>query len=338
MYAEQAKSFVQEIARQAIINDESIMEKEVSYDGFGIMPLLSITLFTDWFILFYYNPLGKMSFSSGPEPSGVYVSRLNGASKMMLEAAIRNRDYWEHSYMYGVESAYESLFQQLSYRRYKATPSDFLVNLHIGVMDLYKSLSKGLESLEPEQHQPLFIASIGEHRHDLIHTIASIIYESLASIANRFLGVDDEGWIHAIRTFSDIYPSIGKAPAGMNPLQQQLAVQLIEKLRHNREGMYPAISRLLLAVIGPYRDPPEISARTAFVIIKDAVYKELQKLPILHAKEPERIADYLPSNVTYNAASNTLTHTYLRGEPRVTRLSELNIPKVELTDHCNWQI
>jgi len=79
----------------------------------------------------------------------------------MLEAAIRNRDYWEHSYMYGVESAYESLFQQLSYRRYKATPSDFLVNLHIGVMDLYKSLSKGLESLEPEQRQPLFIASIG---------------------------------------------------------------------------------------------------------------------------------------------------------------------------------
>src|ERR1700730_1043933 len=89
--------------------------------------------------------LGKMSFSSGPEPSGAYVSRLNGASKMMLEAAISNRDYWEHSYMYGVESAYESLFQQLSYRRYKGTPRDFLVNLHIGVMDLYKSLSRGIE-------------------------------------------------------------------------------------------------------------------------------------------------------------------------------------------------
>src|SRR5260370_12035372 len=106
-------------------------------------------------------------------------------------------------------------------------------------MDLYKSLSKGLESLDPQQRQPLFIASVGEHRHDLIHTIASIIYESLASIANRFLGVDDEGWIHAIRTFSDIYPSIGKAPAGMNPLQQQLAMQLIAKLQHNMYGMYP---------------------------------------------------------------------------------------------------
>jgi hypothetical protein len=151
---------------------------------------------------------------------------------------------------------------------------------------------------------------VGEHRHDLIHTIASIIYESLASIANRFLGVDDEGWIHAIGTFTDIYPSIGKWSPGMNPLQQQLAVQLIEKLRHNVEGMYPAISRVLLAVIGPYRDPAETSsARTAYVIIKDAVYKELQKLPILHAKEPERIADYLPSNVTYDGVSNTLTHT-----------------------------
>jgi hypothetical protein len=124
----------------------------------------------------------------------------------------------------------------------------------------------------------------------------------------------------------------------MNPLQQQLAVQLIEKLRHNMEGMYPAISRVLLAVIGPYRDLPDISTRTAYVIIKDAVYKELQKLPTLHAKEPERIADYLPSNVTYGGASNTLTHTYLRGEQRVTRLFELNIPSVELTDRCNWRI
>jgi hypothetical protein len=151
MYADQAKSFVQEIARQAIINDESMMAKEVSYDGSGIMPVLSNTLFTDWFILFYYNPLGKMSFSSGPEPSSGYVSRLNGASKLMLESAIRNRDYWEHSYMYGVESAYESLFQQLSYRRYKGTPSDFLVSVHMGVVDLYKSTLKGLESLEPER-------------------------------------------------------------------------------------------------------------------------------------------------------------------------------------------
>jgi hypothetical protein len=45
----------------------------------------------------------------------------------------------------------------------------------------------------------------------------------------------------------------------MNPLQQQLAVQLIDKLRHNMDGWYPAISRVLLATIGPYASSSRVS-------------------------------------------------------------------------------
>ena len=103
------------------------------------------------------------------------------------------------------------------------------------------------------------------------------------------------------------------------------------------DGWYPAISRVLLATIGPYAGCPQISKRTAHVILKDAVYKELQKLSALHAKSPEKVADFFPASVTYNVPTNTITHTYRGGGTLSTDLGALDIPDVDLTDQRNWQ-
>ena len=45
LYTNQAENFIQEIARQAILNDESMMAREMGYDGFGMAPVLSESLF-----------------------------------------------------------------------------------------------------------------------------------------------------------------------------------------------------------------------------------------------------------------------------------------------------
>jgi hypothetical protein len=138
--------------------------------------------------------------------------------------------------------------------------------------------------------------------------------------------------------FLDIYPPHNSEPVGMNPLQQQLAIQLIDKLRHNMDGLYPAISRVLLATIGPYAGHPQIDKRTAHIILKDAIYKELQKLPALCAKNPEKIADFFPASVMYDVATNTITHTYRGGGRASTDLGALTIPDVDLTNQQNWQV
>ena len=114
IHTNQAEAFVQEIARQAILNDDSLMAKEVSYEGFRAVPVLSNSLFGNWFMLTQYNPLEKMNFGSSKELSDGYVSRLSGASRMMLRTAIRNDDYWPQRYMFSVERAYENLSQYLS--------------------------------------------------------------------------------------------------------------------------------------------------------------------------------------------------------------------------------
>jgi hypothetical protein len=89
---------------------------------------------------------------------------------------------------------------------------------------------------------------------------------------------------------------------------------------------------VLLSVVGPYREDARQPNRTAFNIFKDAVYITLRHLPTLARDKPEKIADYFPEHVTYDAATNRLTHTYRDGVQRVTNLSSLTIPAFSLTN------
>ena len=314
-----------------------MIAKEVGYTGFGSMPVLSRHLFGTWFILAHYDPLERFSFDQTKALPEGFASRLNSASKMIVETAIENGDYWPQRYVHSVRAAYEGLCRQWSYMRPRDLPIEYAVALHMGIQDLYKTLNTGLRQLAGEQRKPLFITDPKAFRTDLVDSIAGIVYESLACNANEFNGADDPAWVHAISAFLDIYPAHESEPVGMNPLQQHLAIQLIDKLRQNMEGWYPAISRVLLAVIGPYDRKPQIANRTAHVILKDAVYKELQRLPTLHAKNPEKVPDFLPSSVTYDPTTNTITHAYRGGGTKSTNLGALTIPDVDLTDQRNWQ-
>ncbi len=58
-----AEQFVRELARQAILRDDSMMEREVGYHGFGTAPFLSDSLFSQPFILRAYDPLDAFRFS-----------------------------------------------------------------------------------------------------------------------------------------------------------------------------------------------------------------------------------------------------------------------------------
>jgi hypothetical protein len=335
LHVDQAEPFVQEIARQGILSADSMIAKEIGYTGFGSVPVLSNSLFGEWFILSQYDPLKHLAFNMPKGFSEGFVARLNSACRMMLETAIKGGDYWPNSYMNRVRMAYESLCHQWNFTRPKPLPVEYAVTLHFGIQRLYKLLLDGLSSLEWERKRSLFITDPKAFRLDLVDTIASIVYESLACVANTFAGVDDDAWVHAISVFIDIYPPHESEPVG--PLQQQLAVQLIAKLRHNMDGFYPAISRVLLATIGPYAGHPQVCKRTAHVILKDAVYKELQKLPALHANSPEKVADFFPLSVTYDVAANTITHTYRGGGTESTDLGALSIPDIDLTDQRDWQ-
>jgi hypothetical protein len=100
-------------------------------------------------------------------------------------------------------------------------------------------------------------------------------------------------------------------------------------------GFYPTLSRVLLAVIGPYETKAPEKPGSAAAILKDAVYSELKRLPELYDKDPEKVAERLPPNVSYDHATQSLIHTYSDGQQAVTILSDLQIGTVDLLAEKN---
>jgi hypothetical protein len=123
----------------------------------------------------------------------------------------------------------------------------------------------------------------------------------------------------------------GDIPIGLDPLQQRLAMMLIEKLSENMQGFYPSISRVLLTVIGPYERHRD-TRLTAFGILRDAVYNEFLKLKQLYTEKPDVFDGYFPTHVKYNPAVDTLTFTYRSGDPVTTSLADLELGDINLLD------
>jgi hypothetical protein len=190
-----------------------------------------------------------------------------------------------------------------------------------------------LARLTPGQYEALYVNDPERYRSDVLESLVEIVYDALTAIANRFKGVDDRFWSTAIGALHDALPSIGEQPDGMTPFQQRLVLKIIKNLADNMKGYYPAISRVLLACVGPYEHKVGQPNRTAFNILKDAMYLELKSLPELAAKKPDKVADYLPDNVVYDASTTELRHTYRGGAQAVTRLSTLNLDPISLVAH-----
>jgi hypothetical protein len=252
-----------------------------------------------------------------------------------VETAIQEKDWYPQGYIGGVHGAYESVLHHLMYRRYEGVSVGLSVALHSGIADLYKRITQAFQKMPIERLVLLYAIEERPHRwENLVAEVASIVYESLESIANSFKGYDDPNWHHAISVFQDVFPMSGNIQIGFDPLQQRLAMMLIEKLSHNMQGFYPSISRVLLAVIGPYerhRDTRD-TRLTAFGILRDAVYWKFLKLKQLHTDHPDRLDTYFPGHVKYDPGVETLTFTYRSGDSVTTSLADLELGEVNLLD------
>jgi hypothetical protein len=217
------ENFVQEIARQSIIDREASSGRRPGTRASGVIPMLSESLFGNWFMLQHYEPMQKMYYSVGGELTEGYVSRLNLVSKTIVETAIREHDWYPQGYLGGVHGAYESVLHDLMYRRYKDVSVGLSIALHSGIADLYKPVMKAFDKMPIERLTMLYASTARPDRwENLVAEITSIVYESLESTANSFQGHDDPNWHHAISVFQDVFPMFGSVPIGFDPLQQRL--------------------------------------------------------------------------------------------------------------------
>lgn len=328
LHTRRANPFIQELAHQAIMRDDSMMAREVGYKGFGTAPLLSDSLFSDLFILEKYDPFDW--FLSGDVTAQI-VNRFNSAAERCFTTLIEGGVIYQSQAAYNIQRFYRSAFM-VAWKIQGTDDHDYHLplELHYGVEKATKMAQQLIAHLDSREYEALFVSDPKQHRYDVLETLVEIVYEALAAISNKFKGFDDPFWMTAIDVFHTAIPSIGDQPDGMSPFQQRLTLKIIDKLDDNMEGFYPAICRVLLACVGPYNRNAKQHNKTAFNILRDAMYVRLQNLPELVANKPEKLTDFLPDNVTYDPRTNELTHTYRGGEKAVTNLSTLKLETVSL--------
>jgi hypothetical protein len=331
LYARSAEQFIQELAHQAIVRDDSMMTREIGYWGFGTAPLLSESLFSDPFILISYNPLENFFATGGANITSSLLKRFNSATQRCYTALI-DSGHVEHARVSFSKRFYESVFGR-AYKFHQASEYDHDVSYEMwDVVRLAAHMAnKLLASRDQQQYEALFVSSADGYRHDVLETLVEIVYEAMAGVSNEFKGVDDPFWHLCTEVTHDIFHSVGAEPDGMTPFQQRLGLKIIKKLNDNMNGFYPAICRVLLATVGPYHHEAAQPNWTAFNILNDAVYIALRRLPQLASTKPDKVADYLPPNVTYDATTKCLTHTFNDGAQRITDLAALRVPAFSLT-------
>jgi hypothetical protein len=331
LYSDGAAQFIRELAYQAILRDDGMMAREVGYQGFGTAPLLSDALFSDEFILERYNPFESFFVASRDQVTSQLLKRFNSAAERCYTTLIESGTTRHSRASFSIQRFYQTVFFN-AHEIQTGNANDSRLILEMGqVVELaIKMADKLLASMDAAQYQGLYVDDPKRHRSDVLETLVETVYEALAATSNRFKGFDDEFWSMAIHASQRIYPNYGGEPGGMTPFQQRLALKLIDKLRDNMRGFYPAICRVLLAWVGPYVPQSAQPKRTAFNILKDAVYFELQQLPQLALTNPDKIRSYLPDNIAYDLATTDLIQTYRSGTSSLTRLSTLSLAPVDL--------
>jgi hypothetical protein len=332
LYCRGAEQFVRELAHQAIIRDESMMAREVGYHGFATAPLLSDSLFSDWFIVTQYNPLDSFIFSGRDNLTPLLLKRFNSAAERCYETLILEKEIFRAQVAFSIQSYYRSVFMSAYiYQEDRSRGFDLPLEMQGAVEMVVRMANRLLARVSKREYESLFVTDVSAYRHDVLETMVEIVFEALNGIANKFKGVDDVFWSLAIDVMHRVFQSAGSEPAGLTPFQQRLALKIVDKLRDNINGYYPSLLRVLLATVGPYAQSAPQENRTAFNILKDALYIVLRLLPKLARNKPEKIEGYLPPNVSYDVQSQCLSHMYRGGQVVVTDISVLRISALSLT-------
>ncbi len=336
LHSSKGQRMIQELARQSILLDSSMLEREVGYHGFSHIGLFLESMFGDSFIVRSYKPLNKISAFYDVDISHRFVERLSAAVQQVWKTGAG--EIWHPQSVYDVARLLDSLSSTIRSLEEKDT-TQWRLSAPIPriLQTIVEASNKEILELTTEERRSLYKPDEETSAHEHIASLtAEIIFDYFCNISNGFLGFEDKQWVGALDVFGEVFPSGDTQPAGLDPIQQHLALRIIGKVRDNMIGYYPAITRLLLAVIGPYGSRNGKS-NSAFQLLEDAFYFELRRFSALAIESPEKVSDYLPPNVRFQKEQSVLVHRYaFNSGIRETNLNKLNLGGVDFYDKSRF--
>lgn len=321
-----------------------MLGREAGYRGFNAAPVLSNALFGSNLLRRYYQPLAFYYHGIDATYSD-RLARLRHAMEMQLSLALREQDYWnDHSL-----SRFPDILRSALWKLRKMARNDekrwgptfeierCLTGMTDSIRESLRKLRESENEHDREHYDMLFLKEgDSEPRASLLNCAADSIVESLFAISNEFSHHDDAFWGFSLDILSHLVPDYGNQPDGVDPFQQRVILKLIVKVRDNMMGNYPAVSRVLLSTLAPLEDIGDVNRQSAYILLKQSLYRELRKLPELLQRDEKRALDKLPENVRFEPVTGMLFRVYRSGDERGTNLKKLSIPEISLFDNKYW--
>jgi|GEM_PF-1929697 len=332
--------FVREIARQAVLMEDSMFAREVEYKGFRETAVISDALFGNPRLARFYEPLWGLSFGHTKDLDVGQVKRTSRALRLTLNSLLSAGAYWQQHGLGGASDLISLVTIDIRERVRDDRVGYRLVSaLTFDLFQMVDDTRKHVEELDSDTYTRLFFEPKDETEKKMVRDftlldeVAEMVVEFVFTFCNDFDGGDDPFWHSAISINRHVFQRFGGNVSGFDPLQQRIALKLLQKVDENLEGFYPAVTRMLLSTIGSYEVPKEENVNRPWELFVHAFFHRFQSFPALYEKNQEKAETYLPSNVRYDPKRRSIIKTYRGGKERETILGDLNLPEVSVNDH-----
>ena len=325
------RAFVLQIARQTLVSSESDDPKDQDFHGFTDAPPLLKAAFGDAFLNRKYLPWEGVVASDFDVIDIDKMKRVSTAARLTIDEQAAGGFAVQSYNVARLQETLEVIGRRIAVlKRGGADVSQLSGALGQAVKHIVEATRKYCQAAQETERRALYAEADSIRDFSAIDSVAELIVSVLETASHEFTGFDDKFWRMVREIWDAVFPRFGAQPAGMDPLQQRVAMKLTEKIRETLEGWYSPLLRLTLALIGPYAAKGETKERTAFKILRDALYTELKGFPAFYESDPERAKSFLPGNVRYDAAASELIHRYSFGGEDRTNLKTLEIAPVSL--------
>lgn len=318
LHSSYAEKLIQQLAREAILNPESLLTREVGFSGFSSNPVLSQSLFGSRFICARYNAFRGIRYRDFDDLSITKVQGLSVAAKLVVDATLHSDLSRPCPHMHQLADVMVSLFESMNDSKSTNRLSGAVAfEAKQALVEVIQKTRERLAGMQLEERQEYFLSAQDRHDAHFVAAIADMSYRCLEALANKFYESESEPfWTLVWDIMWAIFPVGESTDDLIDPLQQRVATKIISKLGDNANGMYPAISRIVLTFFGPFGSHPDSNPNSAYSRLERASFDVIKNFVTLSMTKQEILANFLPSNVTFKRSTNRLVWVYADGSTR----------------------
>ena len=315
--------FVNQLIKQAFLNESSIFHREVEYYGFGNFLPFTITVFGDYkFVDSHFRPLQACSFLEDEFKTLRIQKKYIKAFKTSLKAYLSSMKHASPSAIisgmkilsgFSSDIAVKLNHEKIEYHETSGS-RDSLYSLIRSYTDILHIISKFHEELPHYDFDPV---KYDINRDDSIYGIvAKGVYDFLINVSI----VDKHDWFirnEVMCLWMKLYPeSDDENINSLKEIQKRIEVCFESQVLMNLEEdslCYPMITRLLINILGLYsRDDSSHSD----IRLREKLHSLLKsRIKNVYNRFPKRINELLPNGVLYDSTNNKIVQKLMYAEP-----------------------